>query len=138
MYSTQGCAIFRTDWVRSCGGYADLSRTEDWVLGVSQAFRGRVRLDRRYGLSYQVAGGPVIHDDSVTYLLGAARRVRERIRRDPAVPAWARALIPVIGASQVLVIAGLRPLYRALRAPLAAWRGRGKATNAPARTVARR
>ncbi len=116
LYSTQGCAIFRTAWVRECGGYADLSGPEDWILGVSQAFRGRVRLDRRVGLLYQVRGGSLADAQTAVIMLLAARRVRERLRSDPAVPSWARALTPLIALMQAFAIFVLRPIYRATRA----------------------
>jgi glycosyltransferase involved in cell wall biosynthesis len=116
LYSTQGCAIFRTAWVRECGGYADLSGPEDWILGVSQAFRGRIRIDRRPGLIYQLHRGSLAHAQSGRYMLLAARRVRERLRNDPAVPGWARALTPMIGVMQAFAIFVLRPIYRATRA----------------------
>jgi len=115
LYSTQGCAIFRTAWVKECGGYADLSGPEDWILGVSQAFRGRIRLDRSPGLVYRLHHESLAQAQSGRYLMLAARRVRERLRSDPAVPAWARTAVPLIAVMQAIAIFALRPLYRAAR-----------------------
>jgi glycosyltransferase involved in cell wall biosynthesis len=123
LYSTQGCAIFRTAWVKECGGYADLSGPEDWTLGVSQAFRGRIRLDRRPGLIYRLHHDSLAHAQSGRYLMLAARRVRERLRGDPAVPAWARAAVPLIAVMQAIAIFALRPLYRGARAAATSLRG---------------
>ena len=43
------------------------------------------------------------------------RLVRERMRRDPAVPAWARALLPAIAILQLATIHLVRPLYLTVR-----------------------
>jgi glycosyltransferase involved in cell wall biosynthesis len=123
LYSTQGCAIFRTAWVRESGGYADLTGPEDWILGVSQAFRGRVRLDPRPGLVYRLHHESLAHAQSGRYLMLAARRVRERLRNDPAIPGWARAAVPLIAVMQTTAIFALRPLYRAVRAAAMSVRG---------------
>ena len=48
-------------------------------------------------------------------LVASAGRVRERMREDPAVPAWARALLPVIAALQLAAIHLARPAYLAAR-----------------------
>ena len=52
LYPIHGNAIMRTSWVREAGGYPDCSGGEDWVLGISQAFRGRVVIDPRPGRVY--------------------------------------------------------------------------------------
>ncbi len=115
---TQGATIVRTADVRACGGYADSSRGEDWVLGVSLAFRGRVSFDRQPGLCYRRrvdSPGAVALNASV--LLDNARRVRARLREDPAIPGWAKRGLPFVAATQWaaarLAYPGLR-LVRAL------------------------
>jgi glycosyltransferase involved in cell wall biosynthesis len=114
LYPLHGNAIMRTAWVRDAGGYPDSSGGEDWVLGVSQAFRGRVVIDPRPGRIYHA------HPESLwrrtrgmSDLLAAAKRVRARLATDPAVPRWTRAMIPLIATLQFLLIVVARPLYQA-------------------------
>lgn len=98
---TQGAAIMRTADVRDCGGYGDSNRGEDWVLGVSLAFRGRVSFDSRPGLCYRRrADSPGAAAVSAAVLLENARRVRARVREDRAIPGWAKSTLPVIAAGQ--------------------------------------
>src|SRR5258708_39280119 len=42
LYPTTGATIMRTEHARAAGGYSAGDSGEDWVLGVSLAFRGRV------------------------------------------------------------------------------------------------
>jgi glycosyltransferase involved in cell wall biosynthesis len=113
----QGCALLRTSHVRQAGGYADADLGEDWVLTVSLAWRGRVELSDQLGLYYR-AGEDSTRRRSrkAGELRGSARRVRERLRRDPEVPAWARFLLPAIALLQLAAIHLARPVYLALRA----------------------
>ena len=48
-------------------------------------------------------------------LLAKAKRVRARLASDPAVPRWARALLPLIAILQTLLILVIRPLYHVWR-----------------------
>jgi glycosyltransferase involved in cell wall biosynthesis len=122
----QGCAIMRTDQVRDAGGYVegDAGRGEDMVLAVSLAWRGRVEVSERLGLYYRPPGGSLRpgRGRAPAELRASTRRVRERIRRDPAVPAWARALLPAIAALQLAAIYLVRPAYLLLRRPSTARR----------------
>jgi glycosyltransferase involved in cell wall biosynthesis len=114
----QGCAIMRTDKVRDAGGYAeqDSGRGEDMVLAVSLAWRGRVEVSERIGLYYRSPRGSCRgRGRAPAELRASTRRVRERMRRDPAVPPWARALLPAIAALQLAAIHLARPLYLAAR-----------------------
>jgi glycosyltransferase involved in cell wall biosynthesis len=112
----QACAILRTDRVREAGGYADADNGEDWVLAVSLAWRGRVEVSERLGLYYRSpTGSRRGRGRSSAELRASTRRVRERMRRDPAVPAWARALLPAIATLQLAAIHLARPLYLATR-----------------------
>jgi glycosyltransferase involved in cell wall biosynthesis len=98
---TQGAAIMRTADVGDCGGYGDSDRGEDWVLGVSLAFRGRVTFDRRPGLCYRRrADSPGEAAIRGPVLLENARRVRARVREDQAIPGWAKSALPLIAAGQ--------------------------------------
>ena len=115
LYPIHG-AVMRTSWVRDAGGYPDCDWGEDWVLAVSQAFRGRVVVDPRPGRVYHA------HPESLwrrgrpaSNVLAAAKRVRARLATDPAVPRWTRAVIPLIAVAQALLILVVRPVYRAGR-----------------------
>jgi glycosyltransferase involved in cell wall biosynthesis len=123
LYPIQGNATMRTGWIREAGGYPDSDDGEDWVLAVSQAFRGRVVIDPRPGRIYHAdAQSARRAARRSSRLLLAARQVRTRLRADPAVPRWTRAAIPLIAVLQTLFILVARPLYRVLRAPFAAAR----------------
>jgi glycosyltransferase involved in cell wall biosynthesis len=114
----QGCAIMRTRQVREAGGYAEkyAGRGEDHILAVSLAWRGRVAVHERLGLYYRAAGGSREgRGRAPAELRASTRRVRERLRSDAAVPAWARALLPVIALLQFAAIYLARPLYRGAR-----------------------
>jgi glycosyltransferase involved in cell wall biosynthesis len=118
-----GCAILRTAQVRESGGYPDAHLGDDWVLAVSLAWRGRVTVSDQLGRYYRctegsIAGRPWTRRE----LRKIARLVRERMRLDPAVPSWARAVLPGIAALQLVAIYLVRPLYRAARAFVGALR----------------
>jgi glycosyltransferase involved in cell wall biosynthesis len=114
----QGCAIMRTDQVRSAGGYAEgyAGRGEDKVLAVSLAWRGRVEVSERLGLYYRPPRGSRRgRGRAPAELRASLRRVRERMRGDPAVPGWARALLPAIAILQLGGIHLVRPFYLTVR-----------------------
>ncbi len=116
---TQGATVMRADDVRACGGYADSDRGEDWVLATSLAFRGRVGFDRRPGLCYRRReDSPGAAALAPAILLANARRVRARVRDDPAVPNWAKSLLPLIAAAQWVAARLAYPSFRRLRALL--------------------
>jgi glycosyltransferase involved in cell wall biosynthesis len=113
---TQGCTIMRVGDVRGCGGYADCSQGEDWVLGVSLAFRGSVSFGRRPGLTYRLReNSPGAGALSSRTLLNNARAVRVRIREDPAIPPWVRSALPLIAVAQWCAVYIAHPLYRSMR-----------------------
>ena len=117
LYPTQGSAILRTAWVRDSGGYADSSGGEDWPLAVSQAFRGRVVIERTPAVLYHPLDTSLWRLARGTgAVLAGSRLVRDRVRDDPAIPAWARISLPLIALAQVTVIVAVRPVYRAVRA----------------------
>jgi glycosyltransferase involved in cell wall biosynthesis len=106
VYPATGATIMRTDAVRSAGGYADTDSGQDWCLGVSLAFRGRLGWSERPGRIYRV------HQESVSHRyaglpdrLRRARTVRARIRDDPASPVFARRSILVIQGGQYVAMA---------------------------------
>jgi hypothetical protein len=102
--------------VRQAGGYADAELGEDWVLAVSLAWRGRVEISERLGRYYRSTEGSLAGRRwTQAELREIARRVRLRLRGDPGVPRWARALLPAIALLQLAVIYVARPLYLAAR-----------------------
>ena len=116
---TQGCTIMRVPDVVSCGGYADSSTGEDWVLGASLSFRGRQSFEDRPGLTYhQSARSPGMRALERSTLLENARRVRERIASDPEVPRRIKAALPAIHVAQWVAASLAHPLYRSARATL--------------------
>ncbi len=107
VYPATGATIMRTDVVRSAGGYADNDTGDDWCLGVSLAFRGKLGWSERPGRLYRD------HDGSITHRHGGwqdyvrrAHTVRTWIRNDPRAPAYVRLALPLIQAAQYAAVAG--------------------------------
>ena len=129
---TQGATIMRTADVRAAGGYGDRSQGEDWALGAALAWRGRVRLSHEAGLVYRWRFDSPGREGADADLLANARFVRERLRRDPAVPADVRRAAPLVAVAQWAAVAVVRPLP---------WRcaasSRGRAACPPPRPEAR-
>jgi len=112
----QGCAIMRTSQVRESGGYADANLGEDWVLAVSLAFRGRVELSDRLGRLYRPTPDSLWRLGRGTREFAeSAARIRARLRSDPGVPRWARALVPLIALLQLAAIYLVRPASLGVR-----------------------
>jgi hypothetical protein len=112
----QGCAILRTAQVREAGGYGDADMGEDWVLAVSLCWRGSVQISERLGRYYRSTEGSLAGRAwTLRELRENARLVRERMRADPGVPGWARALLPAIAILQLAVIHLVRPAFQAVR-----------------------
>jgi glycosyltransferase involved in cell wall biosynthesis len=123
---TTGSTIMRTDAVRAGGGYSDAESGDDWVAGVSLAFRGEIGWSERPGRIYR------IHDQSiwarhmsVPHQVRHARAVRQRIRRDSGIPAWVKGPVLLIGLGQYAAIAA-HAIVAASRRAGAADRGRGR------------
>jgi glycosyltransferase involved in cell wall biosynthesis len=116
---TQGCTIMRVSDVRACGGYGDHDPGEDWVLGTSVAFRGKVSFDRRPGLVYRRReDSPGVRALSAAALLDNARAVRARVSEDSGVPRWVKSVLPLIAVAQWCAARIAHPLYRSCRAVL--------------------
>lgn len=101
VYPATGATIMRTELVRDAGGYPPTDSGEDWVLGVSLAFRGRLGWTERPGRLYRR------HADSVwalrsdpRHLRGHAHEVRRRIREDAAIGGGWRSALPLIAVAQ--------------------------------------
>jgi glycosyltransferase involved in cell wall biosynthesis len=91
-----GC-VHRTDAVRGAGGFGDGSVGEDWILGAMLCFRGRILFSERETFLRRVHRGSLWyrpHDPQA--LLERSRALRERASRDPAVPGWTKALLPLL------------------------------------------
>jgi len=107
LYPTTGATIMRTELARSAGGYSEAESGEDWCLGVSLAFRGRVGWSEWPGRAYRLHPQSVWSRSMTTRdLLRHARVVRHRIRCDPGIAGWARAALPLIAAGQYLAVLG--------------------------------
>jgi glycosyltransferase involved in cell wall biosynthesis len=108
----QGGAVLRTADLRDAGAYPDIEWGDDWVVAVSLAFRGRVESSRRLGLFYRPTPGSLWRRPrSAEELAASAAHVRERIRRDRAIPGWARMVLPVVAVLQLAAIYLARPAY---------------------------
>jgi glycosyltransferase involved in cell wall biosynthesis len=116
LFPIQGTAVFRTAQARAAGGYPDAEWGDDWTLAVSLAFRGRVEVNRRFGLFYRPTAGSLWRRARpVSDLVNSARLVRARVRNDPAIPSWVRAVLPLVAALQLAMVHGVRPLYLGAR-----------------------
>lgn len=105
LYPSTGATIMRTELVRAAGGYWDAESGEDWCLGVSLAFRGRVGWSERPGRIYSLDEDSVwARHMTARDQLDHARNVRGRIREDRGIAAWARAALPAIAAGQFAAI----------------------------------
>jgi glycosyltransferase involved in cell wall biosynthesis len=112
---TTGSTIMRTAAARD-SGYADANSGEDWVLGVSLAFRGRILLESRPGRLYRRHPASLwATQRSLRQLIRHARAVRVRLRSDPEVPRWAHVLLPAIAALQLMAILVVHPLAETAR-----------------------
>ena len=112
---TQGCTIMRTATVRDVGGYADRSGGEDWALGASLAFRGRIAFDPTPALIYHArpdSRGP--RRVPLGTLLSDAALVRRRLRDHPNVGGGTFALA-ILAIAQAFAALLVHPLARALR-----------------------
>jgi glycosyltransferase involved in cell wall biosynthesis len=115
VFPTTGATLMRTDAVRSAGGYGDANSGEDWVLGVSLVFRGRVELLPRPGRIYRRRVGSLWEARrSTPHLLRHAVAVDRRLLSDPGIPAWAKALAPAVAVLQAMTTLVIRPLAKAL------------------------
>ena len=112
LYPSQGAAVMRTAAVRDAGGYGDADEGEDWVLRASLAFRGRVALVDTPAFRYAQRG----EAPRGARLREAAGRVRDRIRADPGIPRWAKAMLPAIALAQMWMIGVIHPLAAAVGA----------------------
>ena len=117
LYPSTGSTVMRTDAIRAAGGYSDADSGEDWCLGVSLAFRGRLGWSERPGRLYRVhPGSTQAQHMAPADMMRHARAVRHRIRTDSGIPEWARRSLPLLWLGQRAAIAAHVALER-LRHP---------------------
>jgi glycosyltransferase involved in cell wall biosynthesis len=115
LFPTTGSSMMRTAAAREAG-FGDANSGEDWVLGVSLAFRGRVILDTRPGRLYRRHSTSLWETQrSGRQLTVHSRSVRDRLRRDPAIPQWLMPLLPVVALLQFSAVRLVRPLVELAR-----------------------
>jgi glycosyltransferase involved in cell wall biosynthesis len=107
-------SVLRTAAAREAR-FPDVSSGDDWVMGVSLAFRGHVRVRLQPGRIYRRHPSSLSASWTAADALAHARLVRGRLRVDPAVPSIMRRLVPVIWLGQQAVLRLFRPIAR--RAP---------------------
>lgn len=110
LYPVTG-ALLRTAPAQAAG-FPDAGFGDDWVMGVSLGFRGRVAVDEHAGRYYCHGPGSVSSRWTRRDILASARLVRHRLRTDPAIPAPIVWLVPVIRVAQHVVVRVLRPVSR--------------------------
>ena len=88
--------LYRTQVVRDAGGFGDVELGEDWSLVTAVAFRTRgVMLDRPVR-GYRFNDASIFHQSRAYAVRADAHRaVRRRMLRDPAVPPYVKALMPL-------------------------------------------
>lgn len=118
LFPAAGATIMRTEWVRDAGGYGDVETGEDWLLGVSLAYRGRIGWSEQVGRVYRLHAESnwARHASDVGYQLDHARSVRRRLRADDGLPAWGRMALPLIQLAQYGAIALHQVITAARRA----------------------
>ena len=91
-----GC-VHRTSAVRDAGGFGGGSVGEDWILGAMLCFRGRVVFSERETFLRRVHRGSLWYrPHAPEELLERNAALRYRARRDPGVPRWTKALLPLL------------------------------------------
>lgn len=106
-FPTTGAAIMRSDAARAGGGFPDADSGEDWCLGASIAFRGRIGWSEEFGREYHLYPQSVWARHMTTaHQREHARAVRRRVREDRGVPGWARSLLPLICLGQYAALGG--------------------------------
>src|SRR4051794_33804359 len=116
LFPTTGSAIMRTEAARAAG-YGDANSGEDWVLGISLVFRGRVVLEERPGRLYRRHPASRGHTRRAgRQLLRHAPAVRGSVRHAPAAPPGVKVLLPAIALFQTLAVVVVQPLAKTVRA----------------------
>jgi glycosyltransferase involved in cell wall biosynthesis len=91
--------ILRTDAARDAGGFGDGNVGEDWILGTQLAFRGPIEFHREPSFLRRVHPGSLWHrQHACSDYLASCDLLRERVKRDPYVPGWVKAGLPLLAA----------------------------------------
>lgn len=91
--------ILRTDAARNAGGFGDGNVGEDWILGTQLAFRGPIEFHREPSFLRRVHAGSLWHrEHACADYLGSCDLLRDRVERDPCVPGWVKAGLPLLAA----------------------------------------
>lgn len=107
LYPTTGATVIRTELAREAGGFSDTDSGDDWCLGASLAYRGRLGWSERPGRLYRVHEGSIwSRYRGATNQLRHARIVRQRISQDPGIGRWPKLALPLIAAAQWAAIGG--------------------------------
>jgi glycosyltransferase involved in cell wall biosynthesis len=115
LYPTTGATIMCSEHARAAGGYGVNESGDDWVLGVSLAFRGRIGWSERPARVYRLHRDSVwMRHADVGHLRRHAAEVRGRVRSDAQIPSWARRSLPLIAVGQYAAI-GAHVLVAAAR-----------------------
>jgi len=90
-------SAFRADALRQAGGYSDLSYGEDANLALLLPFLGDVELHRAPNRRYRIHPESIARRPPERATLEATfADARRRLREHPAVPLWAKALMPAV------------------------------------------
>ncbi|HEX2085687.1 MAG TPA: glycosyltransferase [Solirubrobacteraceae bacterium] len=90
------CTLYRTEVARAAGGFGEGQLGEDWSFVTAVAFRARGVLLDRPVRRYRMSEDSLFHRArSLTARRRAHRAVRRRMLRDPAVPLYVKALMPI-------------------------------------------
>jgi len=97
---------------------ADPASAEDWVFGVSLAWRGRVVFAVEPAMTYApTIGGQWSRHRAVASQRRHQACVRRRVRQEPSVPAWVKAALPLLWLAHHLdllrLVASAKPASRA-------------------------
>lgn len=104
-FPTTGATIIRTEAAKRAGGFADADSGEDWCLGVSLAFRGRIGWTEEPGRVYRLHPKSMWAQHlTLHHQRRHAAAVRQRLRADPAVPGWVRLAMPAVWTLQQLAL----------------------------------
>jgi glycosyltransferase involved in cell wall biosynthesis len=105
-----GAGLMRRDAALAAGGFTDGEYGEDWGLAAALAFHGRVVLTRTPVRIYRLERGSLYfrrHPRSTVE--SALRALRRHVREDGAVPAYAKALMPLVALGHRVKVRRLTP-----------------------------
>ena len=104
------CTLYRTDLARASGGFGEGQLSEgdrhsDWCFITAVAFRARGAILERPVRRYRI-GRDSLYQRARSYEARAAahRAVRQQVLRDPAVPLYVKALMPVFALNHWQVL----------------------------------